>query len=79
MLQITQERLKLGISKAELSRRAGLNEATYRSIESGGFAPYVSQLARMARAVDWRADPSGLLVEVAQSEHDALPGDPGQS
>jgi transcriptional regulator with XRE-family HTH domain len=71
LLQITQERMKLGISKAELSRRAGLNESTYRSIESGGFVPYVSQLAKMARAVDWRADPRRLLLEVG-------PSDPGQ-
>ena len=50
-MRISQERKRLGWSRAELARRAGMNSGTVGLIESGRFTPYPGQLRKLAFAL----------------------------
>lgn len=61
-------RFKHGLTKAELARRAKMQEGVIGWIESGRFKPYDSQLTKIAKALDWAGDPRELLEEVGINE-----------
>lgn len=62
MLTLTRERLRLGWSKAELARRARVDQGTMSKIEHRRVVPYPPQLARLAIALKIPAD--ALMTEV---------------
>ena len=63
-LRLTAERERLGLSKDETARRAGLNAATISQAESGRFRPYDSQLLKLLDVFGLEGDPKQLLEEV---------------
>ena len=50
-----------GWSRAELARRAGLNQVTVCAIESGRLVAYPSQLRKLEGALGVRLNPSDLI------------------
>ena len=65
MLRLTSERLRRGWAKAELARRARLDQANVSRIEAGRVRPYGVELRRLARALGLPArDAERLLDEV---------------
>lgn len=60
MTNLRTERTGRGWSRAELARRARLNQVTVGQIEAGRLIPYPSQLRKLARAL--RIDVSELEV-----------------
>ena len=50
--EVTQRRVKLGISKAALAREAGLHPSQLSLIELGRLVPYESQQRKLADALD---------------------------
>ena len=66
LLRLTAERQRRGWSKAELARRARLDQANLSRIESGRVRPYEVELRRLARALGLPADDAeDLLRQVA--------------
>lgn len=61
-LRITYERERLGLSKAELSRKAGVDQSLVSKIENGRIRPYPSELNRIAQVLG--LPPKDLLIEV---------------
>ncbi len=51
MLRLTRERTRRGWTKAELARRARVDQAQVSKIEAGRVRPYQPELARLARAL----------------------------
>jgi len=51
MLQLTAERTRRGWSKAELARRARLDQGMISKIEAGRVRPYDVELVRLAKAL----------------------------
>jgi transcriptional regulator with XRE-family HTH domain len=49
---VYDRRTELGMSQAELARRAGLTQPDLSGLELGGTVPTVTVLARLARAMD---------------------------
>lgn len=64
MKRLTAEREQRGWSKAELSRRSGLNASQVGLFECGRLLPYPGQLEKMARALEFGDEPAALLEEV---------------
>ena len=62
MLKLSEERIRRGWSKAELARRAKLDQGLMSKIELGRVIPYPGQLARLASALKVPAD--ALMSEV---------------
>ena len=60
-------REQVGLSRAEASRRAGMNASTWGLVETGRFIPYPGQLTRMQEVVGHTGDPAELLEEVEPS------------
>ena len=59
------ERERQGMSRAALARKAEMSAGTVGQIESGYIGvPYAVQLDKLARALDWKGDPSELLEDV---------------
>jgi len=58
-----KRRREIGITKAELARRAHVQANTIGWIEAGRFKPYPVQLERIADVLGV-ADPSSLLDEI---------------
>lgn len=56
-IELQRTRENQGISKAELARRAGMQQGLIAWIESGRFYPYDSQLNKLANALDWKKTP----------------------
>lgn len=64
MVNLTIERQRHGWSKAELARRAHLDQGLVSKIESGRVRPYPSELRRLARALRiGRTDTEWLLAD----------------
>jgi transcriptional regulator with XRE-family HTH domain len=63
MLKLTAERIQRGWSKAELARRARLDQALVSKIEGQRVRPYPTELRRLARALGVRADDAPRLLE----------------
>ena len=57
-------RKALGLSQSAVARKAELHAPTYNQIENGRLLPYASQLAKIAKALDWQGEPEELLAEV---------------
>jgi DNA-binding XRE family transcriptional regulator len=51
-LRLTQLREEAGLSKAELARRAGINERTVRNIEHGVYKPSLDTAMALAKALE---------------------------
>ncbi len=51
MLRLTRERLRQGLSKAALARRAGLDQGLMSKIELRRVVPYPGQVAKLAGAL----------------------------
>jgi len=68
MKVLTRERKRCGWSKAELARRARMNQVTVGQIENGLLVPYPVQLKKLAAALSWDGDPEVLLEEVPINE-----------
>ena len=62
-MNLSIERSRHGWSRAELARRAGLNASTVGLIESGRLHPYVSQLMKLARALNVPESEAHCLLE----------------
>ena len=76
MRQLAALRRQQGLSQAGLARKANLNPNTVCLVESGRFAPYDSQLLKLAKALGVpKAEAQSLLEEVvpphAIAAHDA--------
>lgn len=65
MLRLTAERLRRGWSKAELARRARLDQANVSRIEARRVRPYAVELARLARALGLEPDEGERLLDEA--------------
>jgi len=63
MLQLTAERLRRRWSKAELARRARLDQANVSRIEAGRMRPYAVELARLARALGVKPTEAERLLD----------------
>ncbi len=66
MLRLTYLRQDLGMSQAELARRAGLHHSTVSIVESGRLRPYPSQLEKISEALCYEGAPERLLDEVEE-------------
>ena len=71
MLRLTALRVQRGWPKAELARRARLDQAHISRIEAGRVRPYPVELARLARALGVEINEAERLLDDA----DAGPGD----
>jgi XRE family transcriptional regulator, regulator of sulfur utilization len=67
LLKITELRKKVGWSKSELARRAGMNQATIGVIESGRLTPYDAQLKKLAQALGVPEDDRATLMQEAEA------------
>ena len=75
MLKLTLERQRRGWPKAELARRARLDQANVSRIEAGRVRPYMVELRRLARALGLAVtEAEGLLEEV----HGDVEGEQGR-
>lgn len=63
-LMLEQERIKAGLTKSGLARKAEMQAGMIGWIESGRFTPYDAQLEKIANALGWQGDPAELLREV---------------
>lgn len=61
MRLLTIERERLGWSKAELARRAGLHPSQIGQFEAGRLLPYDGQLTKLARALEFAGAPARLM------------------
>ena len=61
---LEQVRRERGMTKAELARRAEMQQSVIGWIETGRFKPYESQLEKLAAALDWDGEPHRLMEEV---------------
>ena len=50
-LRVEKLRVAAGLSKAELARRAGINERTVRKIEGGEHSPSITTAVKLADAL----------------------------
>jgi transcriptional regulator with XRE-family HTH domain len=64
MIELTRQRESLRWTRRELGARSDLHPARVGTIENGRVRPYDVELARLARALGWTADPAELLEEV---------------
>ena len=62
MLRITKERLRLGLSKAALARRADIDQPLLSKAEAGRVL-YPRQLVRLARALGLREEDAPTLLD----------------
>lgn len=65
MLRLEAERQRLGISKAELARRSGLNAATVIEATTGKRTPGAIQLEKLCKGLAWPKDKAQELLEDA--------------
>lgn len=49
--KLVKRRENLGLTAAELARRAGIDRSTISKIEHGSFTPYPTQIRRIAAAL----------------------------
>lgn len=74
MFRLTKERQRRGWSKAELARRARLDQGAVSKIESGRLQPYAVELRRLARALGIPSDQAtALLEEVTNTPPEGAP------
>ena len=64
MIALTRLREAAGWTKRELGARADLHPSRVGVIENQRVRPYDVEMVRIAAALGWAGDPSGLLEEV---------------
>ena len=64
MIRLTVERERRQWSRAELGRQARIHPARVGQIENVRAVPYPVELDRLAEALDFSGEPSGLLDDV---------------
>ena len=64
MKRLRIEREARGLSRVELSRKAGMSEVTYGKVELGTMPPYPKYRAAIAEALGWTGDPMELFEDV---------------
>lgn len=67
MLRLTYERLKMGLSKAELARRSKIDQGLISKIENGRVIPYRVELERIGKVLKI---PEEKLLEVVNQDGD---------
>ncbi|MDR2586855.1 MAG: helix-turn-helix domain-containing protein [Coriobacteriales bacterium] len=65
MRTLESERRKQGYSLRGLQAASGVNKTTINQIERGRFLPSEYQLAKLASALRWEGELSGLLGDVS--------------
>jgi len=78
-LALTAERERRGWSKAELARRAKIDQSTLSRIEAARLRPYGPQLRRLQRALGIKAADAPRLLEEVESSVACAPRDVGTS
>jgi predicted transcriptional regulator len=73
MLRITKERLRLGLSKAALARRADIDQPLLSKAEAGRVL-YPGQLIRLARALGLREQDAATLLDEVDCTKKTTPG-----
>jgi transcriptional regulator with XRE-family HTH domain len=63
MQRIRRERERLGLSRAEVARRAKIGATPYGLVEDGRLAPYPVWQSRIAEAVGWAGEPAALFED----------------
>ena len=63
MQRLEVERRRLGLTKSELARRAGLNQTTVIEATNGKRTPGATQLAKLAAGLGWPVDRAADLLE----------------
>jgi transcriptional regulator with XRE-family HTH domain len=64
-LRLTVERERRGFSKAQLARRASIDQGLVGKIESGRIQPYPKELGRLARALGVSKENAQTLLDDA--------------
>jgi len=67
MILLTEMRLKQGLSKASLARKAKIDQGQLSKIESGRMVPYTSELSRLAVALKYPKDKARQLLSESTS------------
>ncbi len=68
-LRVQAERLRRGWNQKELARRAGLSQSTVSLIETKRLTkPWATQLAKLAKALDWPLEDSERLLDLVDVE-----------
>jgi transcriptional regulator with XRE-family HTH domain len=57
------ERRRLGLTKSELARRAGLNQTTVIEATNGKRTPGAAQLAKLATGLGWPVERAADLLD----------------
>lgn len=70
--RVKARRIHLGLSRAELARRAGLNAKTVGNIEDARHQPEARTAAVLNRALGWQDLPPGATPGDPQSRYAAL-------
>ena len=63
MQRLEAERVRLGLTKSELARRAGLNQTTVIEATNGKRTPGAAQLIKFARGLGWPVERAAELLE----------------
>jgi len=63
MQRLEAERLRLGLTKSELARRAGLNQTTVIEATNGKRTPGTAQLVKFARGLGWPVQRAAELLD----------------
>lgn len=70
MLRLQAERERLGLSRSEIARRAGMHPSTVSQIEALYIGkPYPSQLEKLRAAIGYAGDAAELLDDVEAGSH----------
>jgi transcriptional regulator with XRE-family HTH domain len=67
MTNLEAARVAKGWSRAELARRAGLNQVTVGQIEARRLVPYESQLRKLAKALRVGSDDPDWLTQATEN------------
>jgi transcriptional regulator with XRE-family HTH domain len=63
--ELEHERRRQGYSLRSLQAKSGVNKTTISQIENGRFLPSEFQLAKLARALNWEGEVSGLVGDAS--------------
>ena len=68
MYRLKVERIKKGLSQAELARMAGVHPSVISRLERGFLPPYAGWRKRIAKALEWPARRAYELFEKVEEE-----------
>lgn len=66
--KIQEVRVSLGISQAELARRAGINQTSLSRIENGQEPAFPKRGKKIADALGWSGDPDELFEFIEKED-----------